>query len=110
MTIFEKIIAREIAAEILHEDALCIAIHDVAPSAPTHILIIPKIALPRISASTVEDIPLLGHLLLTASTIGQYYAPDGFRIVINNGSDAGESVPHLHIHVLGGRPLTWPPG
>lgn len=112
MTIFEKIAAREIPSDIVHEDDLCLAFRDVSPMAPVHILVVPKKPVPRLAASTAEDAPLLGHLLATATSIAKSegIADSGFRIVINNGPDGGESVPHLHIHLLGGRHLTWPPG
>lgn len=114
MTIFEKIIAREIPADIVHEDDLCIAFRDVSPQAPTHILIIPKKVIPRIGEATGDDQSLLGHLLLTAGNIatdlGVNSTDSGFRLVINNGKNGGESVPHLHIHLLADRLLEWPPG
>lgn len=114
MTIFEKIIAREIPADIVHEDDLCLAFRDVNPQAPTHILVIPKKCIARIGAATDEDQSLLGHLLLTAGKIatklGINDTEQGFRLVVNHGRDGGESVPHLHIHLLAGRPLGWPPG
>jgi histidine triad (HIT) family protein len=110
-TIFEKIIAREISAEIIHEDSLCIAIHDIAPQAPSHFLVIPKKVIPRIGNATLEDQSILGHLLITASEVAHKQGLDsGFRVVINHGTDGGETVPHLHIHVLGGRKMKWPPG
>jgi len=112
MTIFEKIIAREIPADILHEDELCVAFRDVSPKAPTHILVVPKKPLSRIAEADVEDESLLGHLLLTAARVARAEGIEesGFRVVINNGRDGGETVPHLHVHLLGGRPLGWPPG
>ncbi len=112
MTLFERIIAREISAQIIHEDDLCIAIHDINPQAPTHLLIIPKKKIIRISLSTQDERTLLGHLLWTAGEITKKLGVDqsGFRLVINNGSDAGETVPHLHLHLLAGRSLHWPPG
>lgn len=111
MTLFEKIIAREIPANIVFEDDLCLAFRDIAPQAPTHILVVPKKPIPRVSAATPEDEELLGHLLLTAAKIAKTEnLADGFRIVINNGSHGGETVPHLHVHLLGGRHLVWPPG
>ncbi len=114
MTIFERIIAREIPAKIVHEDDLCIAFHDVNPQAPTHLLIVPKKVLPRIGEATRDDQELLGHLLLVAGEIADKlgFKPfdSGFRLVINHGKNGGESVPHLHIHLLAERPLHWPPG
>ncbi|MEM8868680.1 MAG: histidine triad nucleotide-binding protein [Verrucomicrobiota bacterium] len=110
-TLFEKIIAREIPAEIEYEDAQCIVIHDIDPQAPTHCLVIPKKPIPRTAEAVVEDAPILGHLLLTAAEIAKKLKlENGFRIVINNGPDGGETVPHLHVHLFGGRPMTWPPG
>lgn len=110
-TLFERIIAREIPAKIEHEDELCIVLHDIQPQAPVHLLIIPKKALPRIGAATTDDQALLGHLLLTASNLAKkLQLANGFRLVVNNGPDGGESVPHLHVHLLARRPLAWPPG
>jgi histidine triad (HIT) family protein len=110
-TIFEKIISGQIPADILYQDDLCIAIRDIEPQAPTHFLVIPKKLIPRVGASTQEDQSTLGHLLLIARKVAESEKLDaGFRIVINNGSDGGETVPHLHVHVLGGRPMKWPPG
>lgn len=112
MTLFEKIIARQIPADIVYEDDLILAFRDIHPQAPVHVLIIPKIPLGRIGLATADHEKLLGHLLLKATTIAQQLgvADSGYRLVINNGPDAGESVPHLHCHLLGGRTLTWPPG
>ena len=111
-TLFEKIYAGEIPAEILHKDDLCCAFRDLSPQAPIHILIIPKKPIPRIGAATLEDQATLGHLLLIAGQLATQLglAESGFRTVINHGPHGGESVPHLHIHLLGGRQLTWPPG
>lgn len=111
-SIFQKIIDREIPAKIAHEDDQCIAIHDVSPQAPVHVLIIPKKPIARIGEATPTDQALLGHLLLTAATVAKKLglAESGYRLVINNGRDGGESVPHLHVHLLGQRPLAWPPG
>jgi histidine triad (HIT) family protein len=111
-TIFQKIIDREIPARIAHEDDQCIAIHDVTPKAPVHVLIIPKKPLARLAEASASDQALLGHLLLTAAAIAKKLGVDvsGYRIVINNGPDGGESVPHLHVHLLGQRPMAWPPG
>jgi histidine triad (HIT) family protein len=112
MSIFAKIIRREIPADIVHEDDLCLAFRDIQPQAPTHILVIPKKPIARVAEATEEDTALLGHLLLTAKAIARQegLTESGFRLVINNGRNGGESVPHLHVHLLGGRPLGWPPG
>ncbi|MFV0416109.1 MAG: histidine triad nucleotide-binding protein [Chthoniobacterales bacterium] len=112
MTLFEKIIARDIPADIVHEDDCCIAFRDIAPQAPTHILIVPKKLIPRIAEARSEDKETLGHLLLIAGEIARNEGIDksGFRIAINNGPNGGETVPHLHVHLLGGRSLVWPPG
>ena len=112
MTLFQKIAAREIPARIVQETDEWIAFHDVNPQAPAHVLIVPKRAIPRLGLATSEDAGLLGRMLLAANEIANTLgiSETGFRVVINNGADAGESVPHLHIHVLGGRPLQWPPG
>lgn len=112
MTIFEKIIARDIPADIVFEDDQCLAFRDISPQAPIHILVIPKKAVPRIAAAQVADQSLLGHLLLTAADIArrENIASSGYRIIINNGPHGGETVPHLHIHILGGRDMAWPPG
>jgi histidine triad (HIT) family protein len=110
-TLFEKIIAREIPAKIEHEDENCIVIHDIDPQAPVHCLIIPKQVIPRVGEATEAEQGILGHLLLTAASVARKLGLDeGFRIVINNGRHGGETVPHLHVHLLGGRSLTWPPG
>jgi len=112
MTLFEKICAREIPATIVFEDDRCIAFRDISPQAPIHILIIPRKAIPRVDAAAAEDETLLGHLLLTAAAVARSegIAQSGYRLVINNGRDGGEAVPHLHVHLLGGRALSWPPG
>lgn len=112
MTIFKRIIAREVPAEIVFEDDDVVAFHDVNPQAPLHVLIIPRRAIPRIADAQETDRELLGKLLLTAAKIARDLgiSESGYRIVINNGPDAGESVPHLHVHLLGKRPLAWPPG
>jgi histidine triad (HIT) family protein len=110
-TIFQKIADREIPAKLLHEDAVCIAFHDISPQAPTHVLVVPRKAIPRVGEATAEDQATLGHLLLVAAEVAsQLNLAKGFRLVINNGPDGGESVPHLHVHLLGGRALGWPPG
>lgn len=110
-TIFQKIIDREISAKLEHEDDLCVALHDVNPQAPVHLLIVPKKLIARVAASTPADEPILGHLLQVAAQLAQRLnLAAGFRIVINNGPHACESVPHLHVHLLAGRQMTWPPG
>ena len=112
MTIFEKIVAREIPARIVWEDDEVIAFHDVDPKAPIHVLIVPKRVIPRVAEATPEDQLLLGKLLLATRHVAEALdlLTSGYRVVINNGPDAGESVPHLHVHVLGKRRLAWPPG
>jgi histidine triad (HIT) family protein len=110
-TLFEKIAAREIPAKIEFEDDRCIVIHDIQPQAPVHVLVIPKTVISRLSAAAPEDEPLLGHLLVVAAQMaGRLGLANGFRLVINSGPDACESVPHLHLHLLGKRQLSWPPG
>jgi histidine triad (HIT) family protein len=112
MTIFEKIIAREIPAKIIWEDDDAIAFHDVNPQAPVHVLIVPKKVVPRLGSAAEGDSALLGKLLLVAGDLAKKLGIDktGYRVVINSGPDAGESVPHLHVHLLGKRALAWPPG
>jgi histidine triad (HIT) family protein len=112
MTIFEKIVAREIPAKIVWEDDDLIAFHDVDPKAPVHVLIVPKRVIPRLAEARPEDQGLLGKLLLASRTVAEKLdlLVSGYRVVINSGPDAGESVPHLHVHVLGKRALAWPPG
>ncbi len=111
-TLFEKIADREIPAKIVFEDELCFAIEDINPQAPTHILVIPKRVISRLGNAENSDENLLGHLLVAAAKIAKNLgiAEGGFRTVINSGKNAGETVPHLHVHVLGGRNLGWPPG
>ena len=112
MTMFEKIIAREVPAKIIWEDDDVLAFHDVNPQAPVHVLIVPKRAIPRLAEATESDQSLLGKLVFTANKIAEQLGltTSGYRVVINNGPDAGESVPHLHVHLLGKRALAWPPG
>ena len=112
MTLFEKIIARQIPATIVYEDDLVLAFRDIKPHAPTHVLIVPKKPIVRIADATPADEKTLGHLLLKAAQVAEQLGlgKTGYRLVINNGPDAGESVPHLHCHILGGRSLAWPPG
>ncbi|AFZ17335.1 histidine triad nucleotide-binding protein [Allocoleopsis franciscana] len=110
-TIFSKIIRKEIPADIVYEDDLTIAFRDIAPQAPVHILVIPKKPLPQLAAAESEDHALMGHLLLTAKRVAQQLGLDnGYRLVINNGADGGQTVDHLHVHILGGRQMKWPPG
>ena len=110
-TIFSKIISREIPADIVYEDDLALAFKDITPQAPVHILVIPKKPIPQISEAQAEDQELLGHLLLTAQKVASEAGlTNGYRLVINNGNDGGQTVFHLHIHILGGRAMEWPPG
>jgi histidine triad (HIT) family protein len=112
MTLFEKIAAHEIPAKIIQEDEDLIVFHDINPQAPVHVLVVPKKPIPRLTQATAEDSNLLGKLLLKGQEVAKSLgiAESGFRVVINNGRDGGETVPHLHVHLLGGRPLSWPPG
>jgi histidine triad (HIT) family protein len=110
-TIFSKIIKREIPADIIYEDDLALAFRDISPQAPTHILLIPKKPIPQLDNATEEDRDLLGHLLLTAKKVAkQAGLSKGYRVVINNGVDGGQTVYHLHVHILGDRQMQWPPG
>ncbi|HWY29730.1 MAG TPA: histidine triad nucleotide-binding protein [Candidatus Acidoferrum sp.] len=111
-TLFEKIAARQIPADIVYEDQAVMAFRDIHPQAPTHILIVPKKPIPRIAEAGVEDENILGQLLLSAAKVARQVGLEqsGYRLVINNGADGGETVPHLHCHILGGRHMTWPPG
>ncbi len=111
-TIFGKILRREIPADILYEDIHCLAFRDIDPKAPQHILLIPKRLIPKLSDASEEQRTLLGHLLFVAGEIARKegFAEEGFRVVINNGEQAGQLVPHLHLHLLAGRAFAWPPG
>ena len=110
-TIFGKIVRRELPADIVYEDDLCLAFRDINPQAPTHVLIIPKQEIPRLTDATAADQALLGHLLLAANRVAeQLGVADAFRLVVNNGAHAGQSVFHLHLHILVGRRFRWPPG
>jgi histidine triad (HIT) family protein len=110
-TLFERIIEREIPAQIEHEDERCIVIHDIVPQAPVHLLIIPKTVIARVGDAVPDDEAVLGHLLLTAGRVARKLnLARGFRLVINHGPDACETVPHLHVHLLARRQLNWPPG
>ena len=111
-TLFEKIAAREIPADIVYEDDVVLAFRDINPKAPTHVLIVPKKPIPNLAAAKPEDAATLGHLMLKAAEVAKKLGlgESGFRLVFNNGPDAGEAVPHLHCHIIGGRKLGWPPG
>jgi histidine triad (HIT) family protein len=110
-TIFTKIIEREIPADIVYEDELCLAFRDINPQAPVHILVIPKQSIAKIADASQTDQLLLGHLLLIARQIAdEQGVGDAYRLIINNGERAGQTVFHLHIHILAGRPFSWPPG
>lgn len=110
-TLFEKIIDKEIPASIVHEDEWCVAFKDINPGAPVHILLVPRKAMAKLSDATAADQALLGHLLLVAPKLAAAHGcGDAFRLVVNNGANAGQSVFHLHLHILGGRPFKWPPG
>ena len=112
MTIFEKIAAKEIPARIAYEADDFIAFHDTNPQAPVHVLIVPKRCIPRIAEAQESDAALLGRMLVATREIAEklQVLESGYRLVINNGKNAGETVPHLHIHLLAGRSLHWPPG
>ncbi len=110
-TIFSKIIDRKIPARIEYEDDRCLAFHDVAPQAPTHVLVIPKRPIPSLADLTPADEAVVGHLVLVATELAAKLGlADGYRLVVNCGRDGGQSVDHLHVHLLGGRQLRWPPG
>jgi histidine triad (HIT) family protein len=110
-TIFSKVIRREIPADIVYEDELCLAFRDINPQAPTHVLLIPKKEIDSLSSADGADQALLGHLMLAAAKVArQLGVGDAFRLVVNNGAEAGQSVFHLHLHILAGRKLRWPPG
>ncbi len=110
-TIFQRIIAREIPARIEYEDEHCIVLHDIQPQAPVHLLIVAKKLIPRVAEATADDEPVLGRMLAVAAIVAKKLnLSEGFRLVINNGPQGCESVPHLHIHLLGKRQMTWPPG
>ena len=110
-TIFSKIIRKEAPTNIVYEDDLCMAFKDMFPCAPVHILVIPKKPIPRLCDASAEDKTVLGHLMLVANQVAaDAGVGDKFRLVVNNGADAGQSVFHLHLHVIGGRRLQWPPG
>lgn len=110
-TLFQRIADGEIPATFLHQDEHCVAFRDIDPKAPTHVLVVPRKPIARLGEAEAADQALLGHLLLTAAKVARDLGlANGFRIVVNHGRDGGESVPHLHVHLLGGRALGWPPG
>uniref|UniRef100_A0A2M4C2H8 Putative zinc-binding protein of the histidine triad hit family n=1 Tax=Anopheles marajoara TaxID=58244 RepID=A0A2M4C2H8_9DIPT len=109
-TIFDKIIQKKIPAEIIYEDEQCLAFNDVSPQGPVHFLVIPKRKIPKLEDSAASDKEILGHLLHVAGQLGKSKAPQGFRLVINNGDHGCQTVYHIHLHVIGGRQLGWPPG
>ena len=111
-TVFARILRKEIPATVVHEDAHCVAFRDIAPQAPTHVLVIPRKPIAKLSDATAADKELLGHLLLTAVDVARKegLVKDGYRVVVNEGARGGQAVPHLHLHVLGGRDFKWPPG
>ena len=110
-TIFGKIVRREIPSDIVYEDEHCLAIRDINPQAPMHVLLVPKKEIDMLSSATAEDQALLGHMMLAAGKVArQLGVGDTFRVVVNNGAEAGQSVFHLHLHILAGRKLHWPPG
>mmetsp|Transcript_359 Transcript_359/g.743 ORF Transcript_359/g.743 Transcript_359/m.743 type:complete len:170 (-) Transcript_359:107-616(-) len=113
-TIFGKIIRKEIPAKIFYEDDVCLAFHDIAPTAPVHFLVIPKIRIAQLSTAKEDGGPdvknILGHVLMVAAELGSKLSPNGFRYVINDGKDGLQTVYHLHVHVIGGKTLSWPPG
>ncbi|GJQ68888.1 hypothetical protein Trydic_g6083 [Trypoxylus dichotomus] len=109
-TIFDKIISKEIPADIIYEDDNCLAFNDINPQAPVHFLVIPKKRIPMLETADESDVQILGTLMLVAKKLAHERAPNGFRLVINNGRDGCQSVYHLHIHIVGGRQLGWPPG
>lgn len=112
MSLFQKIIDKEIPADIVYEDDICLAFKDISPQAPTHVLLIPKKPIVSMATVTIEDKEIMGHLVVKASEIARDLglAENGYRLVANTNEDGGQSVYHLHFHILGGRKLTWPPG
>ncbi len=109
-TIFEKIIDREIAADVVYEDDLCLAFRDINPQAPVHVLLVPKKPLAKLADAQEIDQSLLGHLMLIAPKVAEGQGLEDFRLVVNHGAGAGQTVFHLHLHIFGGRELSWPPG
>ena len=110
-TLFQKILDHEIPSQLLHEDELCGAFRDISPQAPVHVLIVPRKPIPGVSALESGDAAIVGHLFEVARKLAaELGLGSGFRLVVNDGADGGQTVPHLHVHLLGGRPLRWPPG
>lgn len=109
-TLFEKIIDRELPGTIVYEDEQCFVIKDIRPAAPVHLLVITRKVIPKLSDSTVEDEAVLGHAMRVACKVAKEAGLEDYRVIVNNGAGAGQSVFHLHLHVVGGRPLSWPPG
>lgn len=109
-TLFTKIIEGEIKADVVYRDEQCIAFHDINPQAPVHVLIVPNKVIPRLSEAQPEDLELLGHLMTKVNEVAKLLGVDDFRVVINNGIEAGQTVFHLHLHLLAGRSFDWPPG
>jgi len=110
-TIFKRIIDGEIPARLIYQDELCLAFHDIAPQAPTHVIVIPKKEIASIDKLADDDAPLMGHLLIVIRGLARQLKLDqGYRVIVNCGPYAGQSVDHLHFHLLGGRPMSWPPG
>jgi len=112
MTIFSQIINRQIPAKIVYEDEMCLAFHDVHPQAPVHVLLIPKKPIESMAKLSPDDQAILGHLMMKAAQVAEQLglATNGYRLVVNTNAHGGQTVYHLHIHILGGRSLTWPPG
>jgi histidine triad (HIT) family protein len=110
-TIFKRIIDGEVPAKVVYEDDLCLAFHDIAPQAPTHVIVIPKKEIPSLAQVLDEDAALMGHLVVTVRKLAMKLGLDeGFRVIVNCGPYGGQTVDHLHFHLLGGRPMKWPPG
>ena len=110
-TVFKRIIDGEIPARIVYQDDLCLAFHDVAPQAPTHVIVIPKKEIPSLDEVGDDDAALVGHLVVVVRKLARQLQLDGgYRVIVNCGPDAGQSVDHMHFHLLGGRPMSWPPG
>jgi histidine triad (HIT) family protein len=109
-TLFTRIINGELPSDRVYEDDLCVAFRDINPTAPLHVLVVPRKPLPQLDAMAAEDEPLVGHLMRVAAQVAHEQGYEDFRLAINNGAGAGQTVFHLHVHVIGGRPLHWPPG